>query len=204
MEEVSINLNKMIRTLSGIETLRNDLINNFSHEFKTPIGSICGFAQMLKKDTLSEKEKREYIDAVIEESEQLASLIGSVLTLAKYENLEFMMDKTSFRLDEQVRNTIILMELEWSEKNITVNTHLDETVYNGNEDMTNQIWDNLLDNAIKFSHENGLINIIVFLMIIQTALSHLLSGGIHISSVAVLYQNGQEKRCISIKLYRNC
>ncbi|MFS0873140.1 ATP-binding protein [Paenibacillus xylanilyticus] len=159
LEELSESFNKMTKELAGIETLRSDFINNFSHEFKTPIVSVRGFAKVLKENPLSEEERQEYLDIIIKESERLATLSTNVLTLAKYENLEILMDKNLFRLDEQIRRTIILMEPKWSVKAITINLKLDEVVYSGNEEMIQQIWINLLDNAIKFSNTDGLIEI---------------------------------------------
>ncbi|MFK0522018.1 ATP-binding protein [Paenibacillus illinoisensis] len=159
LEELSESFNKMTKELASIETLRSDFINNFSHEFKTPIVSVRGFAKILKENPLSEEERQEYLDIIIKESERLATLSTNVLTLAKYENLEILMDKNPFRLDEQIRRTIILMEPKWSAKDITINLQLDKVVYSGNEEVIQQIWINLLDNAIKFSHTDGLIEI---------------------------------------------
>lgn len=159
MEELSHSFNKMTQELAGIETLRRDFINNFSHEFKTPIVSIRGFAKLLKENNLSEEERQEYLDIIITESERLAVLSTNVLALSKYENLEIITDKAPFRLDEQIRKTIILMEPRWTSKEITVNVELNKIIYNGNEDLIQQVWLNLLDNAIKFSYKGGLINI---------------------------------------------
>lgn len=159
LEELSYSFNKMTQELSTIETLRSDFINNFSHEFKTPIVSVRGFAKLLKKNNLPEERRQEYLDIIITESERLAALSTNVLTLSKYENLEIIVDKSPFRLDEQLRKTIILMEPRWSSKEITLNVELDKIIYIGNEDLTQQIWINLIDNAINFSYQGGLINI---------------------------------------------
>lgn len=159
LEELSYSFNKMTQELSTIETLRSDFINNFSHEFKTPIVSVRGFAKLLKKNNLPEERRQEYLDIIITESERLAALSTNVLTLSKYENLEIIVDKRPFRLDEQLRKTIILMEPKWASKEITLNVELDKIIYSGNEDLTQQIWINLIDNAINFSYQGGLINI---------------------------------------------
>lgn len=159
LEELSQSFNKMTQELSGIETLRSDFVNNFSHEFKTPIVSLRGFAKLLKENNLTEEERQEYLDIIITESERLAALSTNVLALSKYENLEIITDKAPFRLDEQIRKTIVLMEPKWAAKEININVELDEVTYSGNEDLTQQIWLNLLDNAIKFSNGGGLIQI---------------------------------------------
>ncbi|MEK4971595.1 HAMP domain-containing sensor histidine kinase [Niallia sp. FSL R7-0648] len=159
LEELSHSFNKMTQELSGIETLRSDFVNNFSHEFKTPIVSLRGFAKLLKENNLTEEERQEYLDIIITESERLAALSTNVLILSKYENLEIITEKTPFRLDEQIRKTIVLMEPKWSAKDIVIDVELDEVTFHGNEDLTQQIWLNLLDNAIKFSEIGGNITI---------------------------------------------
>ncbi len=161
-EELSQSFNKMTHELSSIETLRSDFVNNFSHEFKTPIVSMRGFAKLLRDGNLSEEEKREYLDIIIAESERLAELSTNVLNMSKYENIAIISDNTPFRLDEQIRRVILLMEPKWSRKRLSVNVEMDEATevtYNGNEDFTQQIWINLLDNAIKFSYQGGVINV---------------------------------------------
>ena len=159
LEELSQSFNIMTQELSSIETLRSDFVNNFSHEFKTPIVSLRGFAKLLKENNLTEEDRQEYLDIIIMESERLTALSTNVLALSKYENLEIITDKIPFRLDEQIRKTIVLMEPKWSAKEIVLNVELEHVIYSGNEDLSQQIWLNLLDNAIKFSHHGGSIDI---------------------------------------------
>lgn len=159
LEELSGSFNKMTQELSNTETLRSDFINNFSHEFKTPIVSIRGFAKLLKDNNLKKEEQQEYLDIIIAESERLAELSTNILNLTKYENIEIITDKSSFRLDEQIRKAILMMEPKWSAKNIEMNVEMEEINFVGNEDLTQQIFLNLIDNAIKFSEEHGTITI---------------------------------------------
>ena len=159
LEELSESFNKMTQELASIETLRSDFINNFSHEFKTPIMSIRGFAKLLQENDLTEEERQEYLAIIVAESERLAALSSNVLMLAKYENMEIIVDQAPFSLDEQIRRTIILMEPKWSVKDLDVNIDLEEVTFVGNQEFTQQIWINLLDNAIKFSYPGSSINI---------------------------------------------
>jgi signal transduction histidine kinase len=159
LEELAGSFNKMAHELSGIETLRRDFINNFSHEFKTPIVSIRGFAKLLKEGKLSDDEKQDYLEIIITESERLAELSTNILNLSKYEAIEIITEKAPFKLDEQIRRAIAITEPKWSAKNIEMNIGLDEVEFNGNENLTQQIWINLLDNAIKFSKNGGNIGI---------------------------------------------
>jgi signal transduction histidine kinase len=159
LEELSGSFNKMAQELASIETLRNDFINDFSHEFKTPIVSVRGFAKLLKEGDLSDEEKQEYIDIIITESERLATLSTNILNLSKNESIGIITDKTPFRLDEQIRRVVVLTEPKWSTKDITMNVNMEEVIFVGNKGLTQQIWLNLLDNAIKFSEKGSPINI---------------------------------------------
>ncbi|MCL1995207.1 MAG: HAMP domain-containing histidine kinase [Defluviitaleaceae bacterium] len=159
LESLSASFNKMTKGLASTETLRKDFINNFSHEFKTPIVSIRGFAKLLKEGELSKEERQEYLEIIIAETERLANLSTSILNLSKYENMQIILEKKPFRLDEQIRRSILLLEPKWSKKELCLNVELEEVTFAGDENITGQIWVNLIDNAIKFSHNNGVIDI---------------------------------------------
>lgn len=157
--ELERSFNRMATDLESIEIFRNDFINNFSHEFKTPIVSLRGFARQLQSGNLTEDQKKEYIDIIVAESERLANMSSSVLLLSKLETQSIVADKTSFSLDEQIRNCVLLLEKEWIDKNIELDIELDPIDYYFNEEMLSQIWINLLSNAIKFSNDGGTISL---------------------------------------------
>lgn len=151
--------NHMAEELGSVEMLRKDFINNFSHEFKTPIVSIRGFAKMLQHDDLTEEERTEYLDTIISESERLTDLATNVLNLSKIEQQNILTNRNKFNVSEQIRLVIALLEGKWSEKNITFDFDCGERFYTGNEEMMKQVWINLLDNAIKFSPQGGTVTI---------------------------------------------
>jgi signal transduction histidine kinase len=157
--ELSFSFNKMTHELSSVETLRRDFINSFSHEFKTPIVSIRGFAKILKENDLEEKEKQEYLEIIITESERLAALSTNVLNLSKYEAIEIIAEKSLYRVDEQIRRAVVMTEPKWSAINLDVDVVLEEITFNGSADLTQQVWLNLIDNAIKFSGMDGILTI---------------------------------------------
>lgn len=165
--EVANSFNKMAQELENTEMLRGDFINNFSHEFKTPIVSIAGFAKLLKRGNLSDQEKCEYIDIIEEESLRLSAMATNVLNLTKYENQTILTDISTFNLSEQLRSAILALEGKWVKKNVDFNLDLGEYLIVGNKDMLKHVWINLIDNAIKFSLENSTIDINV-----QDAESH--------------------------------
>ncbi len=158
--ELERTFNKMASDLDGIELFRNDFINNFSHEFKTPIVSIKGFARQLQSESLTDEQRREYVEIISSESDRLAKMSTNILLLTKLENQQIVSEKTVFSLDEQIRNSIILLEPRWSEKNIELDLDLPDSVeYNFNEEMLSHVWINLITNAINFTGENGKITV---------------------------------------------
>lgn len=157
---LSENFNHMAEELAGIEVLRTDFINNFSHEFKTPIVSIKGFAEILKDDDLKKEERDEYLDIVIEESTRLASLATNVLMLSKVETQSILTNKQRFNLGEQVRQCVLMLESKLEKKNVFLNADIYDEDVIGNKEMLNQVWLNLLDNAIKFTPSLGMIDLI--------------------------------------------
>ena len=159
LEDLTTSFNKMVRELNSIETLRSDFIRNFSHEFKTPIVSIRGFAKLLRNENLNEEERNEYIEIIIKESERLADLSTNILNLSKVEAINILTNKCEFSLDEQIRRVIVLMEPRWSEKKITMHLDLDTVTIISEQDLLQQVWMNLLDNAIKFTPDHGRISI---------------------------------------------
>ena len=159
IRELMASYNHMAEELSGIEMFRTDFINNFSHEFKTPIVSIRGFARQLERDDLTEEQRREYTRIIAVESERLANMSANVLLLTKLENQQIVTDVARYRLDEQIRGCILLLEKQWGEKELDLRLDLDELEYEGNEEMMSHVWVNLLGNAIKFSPRGGVLEV---------------------------------------------
>jgi len=160
-KEISRSFNHLAEELEKTEILRSDFINNFSHEFKTPIVSIAGFAKLLKHGNLTEEQKAEYIDIIEEESMRLAAMATNVLNLTKVENQTILTGVTEFNLSEQIRNCFLLLENKWTKKNITPELDFGEHKVRANEEMLKQVWINLIDNAIKFGDEGSTVRVTI-------------------------------------------
>lgn len=156
--EIEGSFNKMAEELESTEMLRSDFINNFSHEFKTPIVSITGFAKLLKRGDLTPEQQREYLDIIETESLRLAAMATNVLDMTKVENQTILTDVTKFNLSEQIRGCVLmLLEGKWKKKDIDFSVEFEEHTVMGNEELLKHVWINLLDNAIKFSPEGGTV-----------------------------------------------
>jgi len=151
------NFNLMTKELKNIEYLRKDFMSNVSHEFKTPIASLQGFVELIKDKSLSSEKFDEYTDIIIDEAKRLNNLSSNILKLSKLDNQIIQNKKTNFSLDEQLRKTIILLEEQWSKKNLELEIDLEKVNYEGDEELVQQIWINLIGNAIKFSYDYGAI-----------------------------------------------
>lgn len=159
MAQLISNFNRMAKELSQNEIMRKDFINSVSHEFKTPIASISGFASMLKKDNLTDEEREEFTNIIISESKRLTNLSTNILKLARLDSVEFINKTKSYALDEQLRNCVLILEPKWSQKNIEFDIELDEVEIAADEELLTQAWINLIDNAIKFTAQNGEIKV---------------------------------------------
>ena len=157
MKGIHESFNTLAEELEHTEMLRSDFINNFSHEFKTPIVSIAGFAKLLKRGNLTEEQRITYLNSIEEESMRLSYMATNVLNLTRIENQTILTDVTAFNLSEQVRSAVLLLEPKWSEKDIELQLDFDEHTVEGNEELLKQVWINLVDNAIKFSHRLGTV-----------------------------------------------
>ena len=157
--EMQETFNHMAEDLGRLEIFRKDFINNFSHEFKTPIVSIRGFAHQLRHEDLPPEKREEYLEIICKESDRLARLSSQVLLLSRYENQTIVTDQTSYDLDEQIRRCILLLEKQWSEKDIELDIDLDVVRCYANEEMLSQLFVNLLGNAIKFTPNGGTVGV---------------------------------------------
>ena len=159
--EISDSFNAMAEELESTEVLRSDFINNFSHEFKTPIVSIAGFTKLLRRGNLTPEQQEEYLAVIEEESLRLAHMATSVLDLTKIENQTILTDVREFNLSEQIRSAILLLEDSWTKKNIEFNLRIGEYSIAGNEDLLKHVWINLLDNAVKYADEYGCVDVLL-------------------------------------------
>lgn len=158
-KEMVDSFNLLATELENTHVLRSDFINDFAHEFKTPIVSLLGFAKLLQKENLTEEQKKEYLSVIEEEAKRLSTMSTNSLNLTRVDKQTILTDVVKFNLSEQIRNCVLLFEKKWTVKGLELDLDFDEFAVCGNEEMLKQVWINLIDNAIKFSNEKGNIEI---------------------------------------------
>ncbi len=157
MENTFQNFNRMVKELNSVEIMRNDFIADVSHEFKTPLSAINGYATLLQDSELTEEERNEYIKKIFFHIEKLNDLTDNILRLSKMEHQQFLENPVRFRLDEQIREAIVLLEPKWGVKNMNLDLDLPEVVFTGYSTLLFQVWTNLIGNAIKYTDAGGTV-----------------------------------------------
>nr|MBE6545250.1 HAMP domain-containing histidine kinase [Oscillospiraceae bacterium] len=159
IQEVYSGFNLMVNEISSTEMLRKDFTSDVSHEFKTPIAAIEGYSTLLQGSDNLDLNQQEYIEKILYNTGRLSGLVGNILLLSKLENQSIETNQQTYRLDEQIRESLLAMESEWIKKNIQFDVELDSVKYLGNEGLMRHVWDNLISNAVKFSPEGGLVKL---------------------------------------------
>lgn len=157
--EVYTGFNMMAHELGTIEMIQSDFVSNVSHEFKTPINAIEGYTMLLQGNENLSAEQALFVEKIISNTHRLSSLVSSILLLSKLENQQIQTGQTTYRLDEQIRQSIVDKEPEWAPKDLDFDVDMESIEYTGNEPVMRHVWDNLLGNAIKFNPYCGLIRI---------------------------------------------
>ena len=149
--------NIMVKELGSTEILQADFVSEVSHEFRTPINAIEGYAMLLQSSDRVTAEQQEYIDKILFNTRRLTELTGGILLLSKIENSAIEPRCGVFSLDEQIRQAIVSLEMKWQKKGIEFDVDLDGMKINGNANLLSHVWLNLIDNAVKFSPEGGTV-----------------------------------------------
>ena len=152
--------NQMAEELSGTETLRTDFIANVSHELKTPLAVIQNYGTMLQQPNLSEEKRMEYAKAITDASRRLANLITNILKLNKLENQQIYPKAETYDLGEQLCECLLSFESAWEEKDLEIETDMEEEVLvDTDAELLSLVWNNLFSNAVKFTDPHGKISL---------------------------------------------
>lgn len=156
-DELSAAINAMATSLEQLENSRSSLIANVSHELKTPMTTIGGFIDGILDGTISKEDTGHYLKIVSDEVKRLSRLVISMLDMSKIESGELKINPTRFNLTQQIWNIFISFEQKINNKNINIKgfDYLVNNYIEGDQDMINQVFYNLIDNAVKFTQQGG-------------------------------------------------
>ncbi len=157
LSELVDNFNDMVEQLSKNEYLHKDFVSNLSHEYKTPLTAIHGYAEMIATCELNDNQIKDYSNNILKQAIRLSNLSKELLKLSEIENK--MIYKEEYQLDVQIRDIVILLQKHWESKNITLDIELESITFNGDSKLMYHAIINIIENAIKYSKENGLIKI---------------------------------------------
>jgi two-component system phosphate regulon sensor histidine kinase PhoR len=157
--EIVHSINDMAVELNQMEQMRQGFISNVSHEIQSPLTSISGFARVLHNEQLSQEERMHYLGIIEAESMRLAKLSENLLKLTSLESEHHPFEPVKYRLDKQLRSLVLACEPLWLAKNIDIDIVMEEITIFADQDLLSQVWVNLLNNSIKFTPQDGTIQI---------------------------------------------
>ena len=154
--------NRMVEELAGMETLRTDFVANVSHELKTPLAVMQNYGTILQQPDLPEEKRLEYARAIMDASRSLANMVTNILKLNKLENQNIYPAVQTYDLGEQLCECLLSFEDVWENKQIEIETALEENVLvTADPELWSLVWNNLLSNAIKFTEPGGRVTLVL-------------------------------------------
>ena len=151
------NVNLMAQSLNQNEYMNKSFARNFSHEMKTPLSVIQGYADLLSDQNLKEEERLEYSQIISKETKRLATLSKNMLLISQLDHQVVVPKQDTFNIAELLRNVIQTQQMMWEHKKITLNIEIEDVMITSNKELMYQIFENLINNAIKFTEPNHTI-----------------------------------------------
>ena len=162
--ELAMAFNNMTESLIKLESTRRSFVANVSHELKTPMTTIGGFIDGIIDGTIPDEKRNEYLAIVSDEVKRLSRLVQSMLSLAKLESGEMKIKITNFDLRNTIIDVVIAQQQNIENKNLNIIglDSIEKSCVGADEDLIHQVVYNLIDNAIKFTPNDGEISFKVF------------------------------------------
>lgn len=150
---------KMSDGLERTEGKRQEFVSNVSHEIQSPLTSIQGFTELVRDEEMTDAERHHYLTIIEKETKRLSILGRQLLTLSMLDHDESENKGFPISIDDQINDVISTTEWQWQEKNISIELNLHAGTVTGSTDLIQQIWMNLVTNAIRYTDDGGAISI---------------------------------------------
>lgn len=159
LDELKSNVNRMVSELAGMDYMRKDFVSNVSHEIKTPASAMMGFAEIMLDDGVSPEEQKEYLSLIYGEAARVSRLCENMLRMSRLENQELITRHEQVEVDEQIRKCVILLSEKRGKQAQEFDLDMPTMSIQSDPDLLQQIWMNLIDNAMKYSEPGTTIHI---------------------------------------------
>ena len=159
--ELTAAFNTMANSLQKTELQRRDFIANISHELKTPMTTIAGYADGILDGVISEEEAGHYLQLISDESRRMARLVRRMLDVSQLQSIDIIKQKKPFDLSESMRRVLVSMEKKITDRGLDVAVEIpeDPVMVLGDNDLITQVIYNLLENAVKFAAADSTISL---------------------------------------------
>lgn len=157
--QLSNHFNTMTKTLKANEYLSTEFVKNVSHEFKTPVSIIVGYANLLQQQSLTDEQRQQYATVICQQSSRLNQLSTMLLRISRLDSGTVKPEMQTFCLDEQIRLAVLSMQNLWQNKNLTMDIQLQPTNINCSRDLCDIVWHNLISNAVKYAPAGSIVSI---------------------------------------------
>lgn len=155
---LALSFNEMANTIEKYETTHKNFIANISHELRTPMTTIGGFVDGILDGTIPKEEENHYLRLVSEEIRRLSRLVKTMLNISKFEANEMEINYENVNITDLIINTILMFEKKISEKNVNVEgLDCPKITISADKDLLSQLFYNIIENAVKFVNEYGII-----------------------------------------------
>jgi hypothetical protein len=158
-------INSQMDKLEKSDAMRRELVANVSHDLRTPLATMQGYIEtlLLKDESLSAEERRNYLKIAVSHCERLSKLISDLFELAKLEADDRVVHSEPFSLSELVQDIVQKFALTARERKITIVTNIGQEIPFAYADiaMIERVLENLLDNALRYTPEEGSISIVL-------------------------------------------
>ena len=159
--ELAQSFNHMAESLQAHEKVQKDFIANISHDLRSPLTSMNGFLTAMLDGTIPAEMQEKYLRIVLEETKRLSRMTQGIVELSRAQSSAILLEESNFDINSLIRSNIDLLEPQLKEKHAIIRAIYDEekTMVRGDKDKISRVLQNLLNNAVKFSPENGVVEV---------------------------------------------